>query len=795
MQTRTSQSTCPQCGAPLPPDAPGGLCPACLMQMNLAEPSHLDDATGNAARKQPAPTVEELAPLFPQLDILELIGQGGMGAVYKARQKELDRMVALKILPRHIGDAPGFSERFTREARALAKLNHPGIVTLYEFGKADGLFFFLMEYVDGLNLRSLLHRGRVETREALAIVPQICDALQYAHDHGIVHRDIKPENILMDRRGSVKVADFGLAKITGTTESIPGGKDGISIGNQKPVSPKPREGGSTIGNVILGTPKYMSPEQADAPGTVDHRADIYALGVVLYQMLTGEMPGDDLQPPSKKVQIDVRLDEIVLRALEQQPDLRYQQADTLKTEVETILSSAGPEKAAEKKPKTGPVLHCVIACIWFFSGAIRVQMCLDRGHWSRTDIILTILNTFLTLTYGFTAVSLFKKAPPSQAEQKGRSRLAVWGAAWAAWAMLGLSQILQADMREVPPGIRMITLLWMATLFTAPCGTTLLGCFSIIQIRRSREKTRGLALAVFDTLFFPLLTLNALIVYNLKLFASAIDLPLNTPLLIAAAIGIAAVDVAFIVPLVRTAKRPIPAPRRPKPHSGNVLKKLIPWASIAWVLLLVFGIFHKTSSSGPEAESLEGRALTGDEAVDIIKEFQAGNADTSTAMEITVTTPNNENPNARIYLDLDSGTIVKIEDNIDTWSEARRRNWIEEKDIDLCVHLKTLSIGRVEEALKLVPVNHTAWDRITPAELDIALRWEGPFALDISDEAPADHPATIAFNTIRGTRGLIQLSSEDDSPDLLPHQRRLQFRYKPIQPVPGSRTSLNNTNP
>src|SRR4029077_9443541 len=168
--------------------------------------------------KQPPfnpPPVPELAQFFPQLEILELIGKGGMGAVYKARQKQLDRIVALKILPPGIGDDPAFAERFAREAKALAKLNHPGIVTLYEFGKADGLYFFLMEFVDGVNLRQLLHAGRISAREALAIVPQICDALQFAHDQGIVHRDIKPENILLDRRGRVKVADFGLAKLVG----------------------------------------------------------------------------------------------------------------------------------------------------------------------------------------------------------------------------------------------------------------------------------------------------------------------------------------------------------------------------------------------------------------------------------------------------------------------------------------------------------------------------------------------------------------------------------------------------
>src|SRR5207302_3353507 len=124
--------------------------------------------------------------------------------------------------PPGIGDEPAFTERFTREARALAALNHPGIVTLYEFGQTDGLFFFLMEFVDGVNLRQLLQAGRLAPREALAIVPQICDALQYAHDQGIVHRDIKPENILLDRKGHVKVADFGVARLLGMEGDVPG---------------------------------------------------------------------------------------------------------------------------------------------------------------------------------------------------------------------------------------------------------------------------------------------------------------------------------------------------------------------------------------------------------------------------------------------------------------------------------------------------------------------------------------------------------------------------------------------
>ena len=138
-----------------------------------------------------------------------------MGAVYRARQPALDRVVALKILPPQTAGGPGFADRFNREARALVRLNHPNIVAVYEFGQVNALPFFIMEYVDGLNLRELERAGKLSPREALQIVPQICEALQFAHDEGIVHRDIKPENILMDRKGRVKIADFGIAKILG----------------------------------------------------------------------------------------------------------------------------------------------------------------------------------------------------------------------------------------------------------------------------------------------------------------------------------------------------------------------------------------------------------------------------------------------------------------------------------------------------------------------------------------------------------------------------------------------------
>ncbi len=249
------------------------------------------------------PSVERLAELFPSLQIIELIGAGGMGAVYKARQEGLDRVVAIKILPEEFGHDVKFALRFTREARTLAKLNHPNIVALYEFGNVADTYYFLMEYVEGSTLRDVVKARELAPEHALAIVPYLCDALQYAHDKGVVHRDIKPENILMSVDGSVKIADFGLSRILGNEDQ----QDSLTATHQ-----------------VMGTPRYMAPEQLEGTHNVDHRADIYSLGVVIYEMLTGELPIGRFAAPSTKVEIDVRLDDVVLRTLEKEPQRRYQ---------------------------------------------------------------------------------------------------------------------------------------------------------------------------------------------------------------------------------------------------------------------------------------------------------------------------------------------------------------------------------------------------------------------------------------------------------------------------------------
>ncbi|MGZ4963312.1 MAG: protein kinase domain-containing protein, partial [Limisphaerales bacterium] len=322
--------TCPVCQKPSVPDAPQGLCPECLIKTGFESRAGNDPAKGGPAFVPPA--VEELAKLFPQLEVLALLGQGGMGAVYKARQLRLDRFVALKILARERQDDPQFAERFEREARALAALTHANIVTVYDFGEAGEHYYLLMEFVDGLNLRQLYRSGQFSCAEALVIIPQICDALQYAHGQGIVHRDIKPENILLDQDGRVKIADFGLAKI---------------------LDPDPKDLSLTGVNQVVGTPHYMAPEQLEKPLTVDCRADIYSVGVVFYEMLTGELPLGKFQLPSQKAKTDSRVDEVILHALEKEPELRYQRVSEIKTAVENIAATP-PKETPSTINKTSP---------------------------------------------------------------------------------------------------------------------------------------------------------------------------------------------------------------------------------------------------------------------------------------------------------------------------------------------------------------------------------------------------------------------------------------------------------
>ncbi|MEP6671159.1 MAG: SUMF1/EgtB/PvdO family nonheme iron enzyme [Chthoniobacter sp.] len=319
-------------GAAKPPaDGPshlGGLDPGELLARGL----HTVKPSVSTGGWEP-PTPETVGRLLPQYRIEKLIGRGGMGAVYKGIQLNLDRPVAIKLLPAEIAADAQFVTRFEREARTLARLQHSRIVTIHDFGRtSEGHLYFVMEYIDGTDLRRILKGPGLDPEQALAVVGQLCDALQAAHREGIVHRDIKPENVLITKDGYVKLADFGLSR------------------------PPQEEGSSALTNtnVIMGTPDYMAPEQRDGAGKADHRSDIFALGVMFYEMLTGRTPRGVFDPPSRKVRVDVRIDEVVLKALQSEPERRYQKASEMKTAVEHIRTTPLPSAPAPKQVAPTP---------------------------------------------------------------------------------------------------------------------------------------------------------------------------------------------------------------------------------------------------------------------------------------------------------------------------------------------------------------------------------------------------------------------------------------------------------
>jgi serine/threonine-protein kinase len=277
------------------------------------------------------------------------LGAGGMADVYLAEDQELGRRVAIKILNgRHANDDQ-FIERFRREAKNAAALNHPNIVSIYDRGEAEDTYYIAMEFLDGRTLKELVvSRGAAPINVAIEYARQILSALRFAHRHGIVHRDIKPHNVLVDAEGRVKVTDFGIAR-AGTSQMT--------------------ETGS-----IVGTAQYLSPEQARG-GEVDPRSDLYSLGVVLYELLTGKTPFDGETPveiamkhlsnapkPPSKLRPDVtpELDKVVLRALAKNPDDRYQSADEMEADLERVARGA-PVSAATAATQVLPAAAAVAA--------------------------------------------------------------------------------------------------------------------------------------------------------------------------------------------------------------------------------------------------------------------------------------------------------------------------------------------------------------------------------------------------------------------------------------------------
>ena len=257
-----------------------------------------------------APEPAWLAPLFPGYEIKCLIATGGMGAVYQAVQISLDRPVAIKILPREFGQDQEFRANFETEAKTMARLNHPNLIGVYDFGEVEGMLFIIMEYVPGNSLFHSAHGMAIASDESARIVIGVCQALAHAHEHGILHRDIKPSNILLDQQARPKVGDFGLARPIGAAVMD--------------------------GETIFGTPHYTAPEVLRSPNSVDARADIFSVGVVLHELLTGRLPADDPRPPSLIARCDPRFDAIIRRATHPSPELRYASA----TEMAKDISAA-----------------------------------------------------------------------------------------------------------------------------------------------------------------------------------------------------------------------------------------------------------------------------------------------------------------------------------------------------------------------------------------------------------------------------------------------------------------------
>jgi serine/threonine-protein kinase len=311
--------------------------------------------------------------------IEELLGQGGMARVYRGRQENLDRHVAIKILPPYYAADPSFVERFKLEARAMAKLTHPNIVTVHDAGEDGGHLYIIMEYVSGGTLKQRMVGG-LHMPEIQRVIREVASALTYAHSQGIVHRDVKPVNVLMDMNGRSVLSDFGIAKVLQTSAAL------------------------THAGAGVGTPEYMSPEQCRGNATVDARADIYALGVMLYEMLAGHTPFvadnytalahshiyEPVPPPSAiNPRISPAVQSVVLKALEKNPADRFQKATELSVALDQAVAAQTPVAAmsgratgqpAPASPRPAPAYPTVICPRCHQPNAAQQRFCSFCGQ-------------------------------------------------------------------------------------------------------------------------------------------------------------------------------------------------------------------------------------------------------------------------------------------------------------------------------------------------------------------------------------------------------------------------------
>ncbi len=356
---------CPNCdeefNAPRPPPGQPPKCPACGHSFTDVDETVVDSQAPLAAA--------DLAPgkMLEGFLIEEQIGTGAMGHVYKATQLSLKRTVALKVLPPAFVEKPAFVERFYEESMALSALNHPNVVTIIERGNTGDIFYFVMEYVDGPSLLSLMSKEPFEIEQFLKVAKGTAAALAYAHDQGVVHRDVKPANIMLNSQGQIKIADFGLAGL------IEQERKAIESGSKQPRR--------------MGTPAYMSPEQKVSPLEVDGRTDIYSAGVVFHQMLTATRSTGRLteMPSEINEAADPRLDPIIAGCLRQKPDERYQTAAELLADLERFEAELANAPRCPECGKLSPVrfencMYCDRDLVEFF------DVCPDCGQKNRREV-------------------------------------------------------------------------------------------------------------------------------------------------------------------------------------------------------------------------------------------------------------------------------------------------------------------------------------------------------------------------------------------------------------------------
>ena len=335
---------CRKCGAKIFSDVPEGLCPRCVLKSALGnfpdaavaggvDPGRSDtssaaDENGAPSNKKSARAAELLGELG-DYELLEEIGRGGQGVVFRARQKSLNRTVALKVISLGQWASKAHLKRFRREAEAAASLDHPGIVPIYEVGERDGSCYFSMKFVEGGQLDEVTKRSPMSIRQVAELIAKVARTVHYAHEHGILHRDIKPGNILLDKKGEPHLTDFGLARLIESESTV------------------------TRTMEVMGTPSYMAPEQAVGNhAAVSSATDIYGLGAVLYQLLTGHPPfaggtsyetikllldTEPRQPRLWNAKIDRDLSTICLKCLEKDPQRRYSSALALAEDLERWL--------------------------------------------------------------------------------------------------------------------------------------------------------------------------------------------------------------------------------------------------------------------------------------------------------------------------------------------------------------------------------------------------------------------------------------------------------------------------